>query len=540
MPLPSRLFILTFLAAVPITAPRAQSCEAVTTHTAPGELSGRRIDSVAVVTLAPDPLPGPAAMMDGLHVRTQAAIIRRQLAFAPGDTVDTLVIADALRRLRARRYLSDAWVVARPCDPNGGVALTVTTRDTWSTRPEVKFGSSGGATVGLTERNLFGTGRAASVYVRSASSRLGVGAMLSDPWVPHTNLAATVRLDSYRDGTGWLATAATHRFSIFDPWQTQLLVSGTTYHHGAGDTSDVFVREEGALLVSHGVHASSYGVTSLIAGVELARSRLSAGPALAILGPDTVRRDFVGLDLGVRRESASYDTLSWMLPAASFAEVPRGFEGELVTGFGTDFVSRLPAMRVDLWGGRVWSPGSRDALVTDLWVSGFVSGGLHAGSVRAHGVYYRAAPRGLWIAQVAGERLFDPDPDVRALGTLDPALPLFPSDSRIAELALSAAVERDVHLRVVSRNYAVDGAVFSAFSWRHDPPPMGPNASQLYAGVVGLGLRLAPTRAGRATFRLDLGFPVARSPQLRGRPYIGVMIMPWLGGDRERDGRRER
>jgi hypothetical protein len=177
-------------------------------------------------------------------------------------------------------------------------------------------------------------------------------------------------------------------------------------------------------------------------------------------------------------------------------------------------------------------------LVGDVWSSGFI--GAHhwdAGSVRAQLSYHAAARRGTWKVHLAAERLFNPDPDIRALAALDPVLPLFPRESRLAEAAVAVSVERGVHLRALWRSMALDGAIFSAFSLREDP--VSPSPDRLYAGVVGLGLRAVPLRSGRASFRLDIGFPLVRSPQLGRRPYVGVMVIPWLGAERERGGRRE-
>jgi len=544
LPLPRRpalaLALAAALAWLPLAAPPlgAQSCDSVTTRTAPGLLSGRRIDSLEIVTLAPDPLPGPAKVVDGIHVRTLSSTIARQLTFAVGDTVDTLRMAETMRRLRQRRYLADAWLVARPCAPGGGVALTLTTRDSWSTRPELKLGGSGMATFGLEERNLLGTGRSAALYARSAGSGIGLGAEVSDPQLPHTNLSAMVRTNSYREGSDWRTAVATRRLTIFDPWQVELAVDGTTYH-GTGDTSGVFDRQQAALLVAHGVHAGPAGVVSVIGGAEWTRSRLFAGPDLALLGPAAVQREFVGVDVGVRRESAAYDTLSWLLPDSALADVPLGVEGEVITGLGRDVASDIGMMHLDGWVGRVWElPGSR-LLVTDLWSSGYLGNvGWRAGSMRATVSYFGAARRGLWQARLAAEHLIYPDPDVRALATVDPVRTLLPRDSRLAESAFSALLERDVHVRALSRVYALDAAAFGALSLHQAPASAG--VSRLYAGVLGLGLRLAPRSPGRATFRLDVGYPVTRSAGVPARPYIGVSVVPWLGADRERDGRRER
>jgi hypothetical protein len=529
------LLLAAALAPLAAGALGAQLCTPLVTRTAPGALTGRRIDSLRIVTLPPYSLPRLPAAIDRIHVRTRERTIRRQLLFAAGDTVDTLRIAETMRRLRRQRYLADAWLEARACDTTGGVSLALTTRDAWSTRPEVKMSASGTATVGLRERNLLGTGRAVSVYVRSAGTHLGVGAMLSDPWVPYANVAGTARWDSYRNGSEWSAVIETRRLTIFEPWQAELTLTGST-NRGSDDSAGVFIREGGSLLVGRVVSASAFGATSLLAGVEASRSRLAAAPDAALLGPTTVRREFAGVDIGVRRESASYDTLTWLLPGRALADVPLGFEGEVVTGLGRDDVSGMAMLHLDLWGGRVWMPRRDRLIVADVWSSGFLgSGRWDAGTVRALVSYFAAARRGTWQAHLAAEQLFAPDPDIRALATLDPALPLFPKSSRLAESAITAALERTVHLRQLSRSWGLDGALFTALSMREDP--VSPNPERLYAGVVGFGVRLAPLRPGRGTFRVDIGFPIVRSPELRRRPYISVLVVPWLGANRERDGR---
>ena len=124
-------------------------CEHVTSLTSLAPLSGSRIRSIAVVTLPPPALPGPAAMMDWVHVQTRGGTVRRQLLFTAGDTLDTLRVAETLRRLRRQRYLGAAVVDGVRCDGQSDVELTVTTRDEWSTKAslQVRSGARSGCTL---------------------------------------------------------------------------------------------------------------------------------------------------------------------------------------------------------------------------------------------------------------------------------------------------------------------------------------------------------------------------------------------------------
>src|SRR5687768_14522402 len=86
--------------AVSASAALGQECAEVASQTSLAALTGRRIAAVRVVTADPEPLPGPAGVLSGLHVRTRESTVRRDLLLVPGDTVDTLKVAESLRRLR--------------------------------------------------------------------------------------------------------------------------------------------------------------------------------------------------------------------------------------------------------------------------------------------------------------------------------------------------------------------------------------------------------------------------------------------------------
>lgn len=532
------------------TSAPASACRAATPITTAGEFSGRPISAVDVVTRAPDGLPGPASVVDNLHIRTREATVRRRLLFAAGDTVDTLRVAESVRRLRGLRYLADVGLLAGRC-ADGSVRLTVLTRDAWSTQPTLKANGSSGGTLGLTESNVLGTGRSAKLYVRSDAGRIGLGAAYSDPWVLGSNLSASIYRNAYRDGASWGGGIATRSRSIFDPWHAELVV-GRELRRAPGATwGDTVIRDGAHLLVSHRVSASPRGATALIAGLEYQSAAVSAAPGAMIVGPRTVRRAFAGVDVGATRRTAHYRQNSWLLggdPARTpanaassrgIADLPVGFEGEGVVAVGRDFASGRPGLHADLWGGRVWVPGERWVVTTDAWASGYRLGNSWtAGSARAAVGIMHPAARGLWTARIAGEQLTDPDPDVRALATVDPTLRALNTRSGLAETAFAASLERSARLVAVGHGYTLHGALFGAASMRWDPalPGTSSGTDRLYVGAAGLGIRLVPTRFGRATLRLDLGFPLLRSASLPARPFIGFSIVPSFSAGRHRDG----
>ncbi len=537
------------LSGIALAPAGAQPCARQVSRTTLAALTGRPIRSVDVVTEQVDMGTGTlGAFATSLHVRTRPSTVRRQLLFAVGDTVDTLRVAESLRRLRQRRYLSDVDIEATSCTGTTAVDLVVRTRDAWSTRAELSMKSSSGggtagttnqstgtsSTIGLEERNLFGSGRGAKIYVRSFGSRLGAGVQLDDPWFLGTSYSAQIGSDSYRDGADMRLRLAKREESIFDVWGSSLTVArGIRKVPGA----DTLHRDALSLLVTRrlGGGDNAGHVTAVIFGVEGEQTRLVAAPGTALVGPAFAARRLAAIDVGMRRRTALYDTLTWLLPGAAIVDVPLGGEGEVVAGGGWDLAAGAPALHVDAWSGRAWLPHNGSLLTADSWASGYMIGGAwRAGSVRGALTYRRSAPRGHWTTRLSAERLFAPDPDTHALIADDPTTSILTDRLRLSQTAVAAGVERSLRLRSITRSWALDGAAFAAASLREDAAGYSPEILTL--GVVGLGLRATPRRAGRGTFRLDVGYPIAGSAIVPKRLYVGLSVSPSFDQSRHRGG----
>lgn len=573
--------------ALPAGAARGQRCPQaapavhVTSETSLAELAGRRILAVHVVTADPAPLPGPAALLNVLHVRTRESTVRRELLVAPGDTVDTLRVAESLRRLRRLRYLVDARVQGTACGDS--VELTFITRDGWSTRPNVQVGSSTAA-VELEERNLLGTGRRALVELRSDRGRVGVGVTLRDPAAFGGRAVLSVGGREYRDGNEFTATVARRERSVMDPWSYEAYVAqssravlpgrpgervmgadapaapvlprGATVGdpvapYLAGGVGDAFRRTRSGVLVARRVHASGGAVTLLQGGVEYEHAGLAAAAASPLVGSRLVRRELAALDVGLRRRSVAFDTLTWLLPGSAVVDVPLTLEYDALLGVGRETIHATPITHLDLWAGRMWRAGGRSLLSADLWASAYQTPGrLAAASLRGGVVYDRAARRGVWTARLGAEWLRNPDPDLRAMVTADVTTSALPDQARLAEGAVALSLERDVRVRKLSRSWGLDAAAFGALSAHWDPaaPAAGSDLAlaggwqaleRLDVGMLGVGLRLTPMRAGRATTRLDLGYPLIHPAGVRPRPVLAISVTPWLDQGRHRDGRAD-
>jgi hypothetical protein len=518
---------------VPPLSLGAQSCDTLSSLTSLAPLSGRAIGTLAVVTGAPElPARMPGALAH-VHVRTREATVRRQLLFAPGDTVDTLRVAESLRRLRRLRYLSEAEVRGISCAERSAVDLVVVTRDEWSTVPSVQV-RSGGSEAGVTERNVLGTGRELTAGARSDAGRIGIELGAHDPWVLGGRAEARASVSTYSNGGDWWTEVGSRRRTLTDRWHTELSASGTrrTPQDPAGD---LFRREKLSLLVARRLHVGATGVTELLGGVDGERASLRAAHDAAIVGPARVSREYQGITLGLARRSLSYDTLTWLLPHAAIVDVPLATEGEVVAGAGYDRAVGATALRTDMWLGRLWLPRPGSLLVGDVWASAYrVPGAPTAGTLRAALTLFLAAPGGSWAAHAFAEHLSAPDPDVRSLTSFDLASRAFPASHSLAETTAGASLERSWHVRSIG-HWTIDAAALAAASTRREPPTGGEQS--VFASVVGGGVHLMPNRAGRGTARLDLLVPVTAGPDGRRRPFVALSVLPWLGHPRQRDGR---
>ncbi|HEV7594712.1 MAG TPA: hypothetical protein VGO33_06920 [Gemmatimonadaceae bacterium] len=530
-----------------LSAQDPPKCTVLKSEVTLGPVSGHRIDSVFVETAKPQ-LGRLASLVEKIHVRTRPDVVRRELLFAPGDTVDTLSVAESLRRLRKLSYLEYARVEARQCPTQSGelLALTVVTRDSWTTRPDIRA-SSTSPRIGLTERNLMGTGRTVGVDIASRNGTLGIGFSTSDAFGFGTGMATRAQVHQYPDGSTRSISLARRQATLTDKWRGELSLYDQQYEP-RNTLSDNFERTGAELL--GGIRLTprrSAHALYLLAGVESENTALVAAQNADVVGPIRIDRHFTGPQLGVSVVSALYDTLTWLVPGGAVVDVPRSVEGELVVGVGRgSVVARDTAgpteighanlmTHYDGWLGREWLPTRRSRIVGDIWASGYSRAGQWQSSrMRAAISAEHAASNGVWRLSIAGEQLRDPDPDVRTLGIYDRALAFVPRRMRFAESAMSLSAERTRHLKSFG-SQVLDASIFGAASWRWDPASAGNAAEGFTVGVAGIGVALVPRRPGAATVRLDYGIPLVATPGFSRVPRFSITIVPWLEASRGRE-----
>ncbi|MDQ6737452.1 MAG: hypothetical protein M3Z30_07105 [Gemmatimonadota bacterium] len=524
-------------------------CDTTVSMANGGSLSGLRVSSVTAATHPPAELPGPAGkLVSHLHRTTRPQTILRDFPVAPGDTVDTLVVGEAMRRLRQRAYIGAPSLTGVRCGTDSTVALTLSTTDTWSLNPSFSA-QSNSSYAGLEERNFLGTGKAGNISLAAREGRLGGALGYTDPFLLNLPIYLRLRLAEYGDGDEIRVRLRNSEQSVTNVWRYALSISryrrDTERAQAFGGTtvlvSQAFHREGAFFVVGHRIGNVGEHANSILFGIDLERAFLNAPDKSLTVGPKLVERRFHGGTVGIGRRAAEYDTVGWMAQRHLLIDVPRGFETEGLLSFGREDVSRHAAAFGSIWVGRMWVPGVQKLETMDFWASGYRIGSRNnfdAASTRALFSSYTRHGSTLYTIHVSGEKLVNPDPDVRALATYDPTLSLVPELFRLSENAAAAEVERATHVRSPIHAFNLDAAMFTAASYR---TASARSQHDHYAVVaVGAGLRLIPGAQNSGTLRLDAFYPVVRSPTGRHGITFALSIAPWLQANRQREDPRNR
>lgn len=152
---------------------------------------------------------------NSLRFKTREGVVDRELLFRQGEPLDTALLAETERNLRALNLFRDVQVDTVVLD--GRVIARVDTRDAWSTLPVVSgsFASDGTLTgvVGLTERNVLGTGNLLSFAYRKETDR--DGGDIEGRWrrLGRSQIDAAASLGLRSDGNSFAWVAG-------DPWRS--------------------------------------------------------------------------------------------------------------------------------------------------------------------------------------------------------------------------------------------------------------------------------------------------------------------------------
>ena len=181
-----------------------------------------------------DGITAPYAAANTLHVRTRETVIRRELLFTTGDPVNSELLEQTERNLRALPFLRDARVETKPIDEDGDgrperVDVRVLTWDTWSLSPQLDFATVNDHatwTIGISEKNLLGLGKAASISRRRTLDRFLTRFDYRDHQLAGSRLTLTTSVSKLSDGNEGFFSLARPFFSIQDRWAMTIQAGG--------------------------------------------------------------------------------------------------------------------------------------------------------------------------------------------------------------------------------------------------------------------------------------------------------------------------
>jgi outer membrane protein assembly factor BamA len=466
-----------------------------------------------------------------LHIRTRPSVLRRSLLFNSGEPLSVRLIEETERLLRGNNYIYDVRI--QPVAYYDGVVdIDVTTRDTWTLDPQLRFSRQGGSNtsaVGLVEHNLLGTGVSVGVSNTSDADRSGREFSISHNhafggWTSiqysHGSFddggSDAFRLDRpfYALDTRWAAGVSAATYRRIDSIYSSSNVVGQ-YRH-ASDNGEIY----GGLskgLVSGWSHRYSIGL-------HYQDDAYRIDPSLP--PPDQIPSDLTLVAPFFRYEAVEDD----------FAKLKNRNQIERVEYFELGFHSRLQLGRAMTALGSTRDLWLYDAAVSDgftlsqennLLLSAYANGryGSDGGERQFYGAmgkYYRQqGGRGLFFTSLSGDTVANGEAaDQFQLGG-DTGLRGYPLRYQTGtHRALLSLEQRGYTDWYPFRLFRIGGAVFYDFgrAWG------GVNQNTVNPGWlsdIGIGLRILNDRTAHGgVWHIDLAFPLNADPSIKSYQFL--------------------
>ena len=120
------------------------------------------------------------------HRLTRERVIRRDLLFKPGDTLDPELIVRNKQLIRSRGYIADIDVTVLPdAFDSTRVNLAITTRDSWTISVDGGWHSEGRTMVGLSDANILGWGNKLKLMTNFSRKDFSYGGNMVEYEIPN-------------------------------------------------------------------------------------------------------------------------------------------------------------------------------------------------------------------------------------------------------------------------------------------------------------------------------------------------------------------
>lgn len=204
-----------------------------------------------------------------LHVVTREEVIRRELLFREGDLYRQALIDESERNLRALKVIYHVKI--RPVAYNDGIVdLEVTTQETWTLRPSVRFSRAGGDNTwsfSFSEQNLAGRLKVLMLSRKSDVDRTTTAIQYFDPRLFGSRYAMRATYAESSDGHTKGLSFSRPFYSLDTRWAANtswLDFTQVSKLYTDGDVSSEFNQDSETF-------AFSYGVSSGLIGNRVAR-----------------------------------------------------------------------------------------------------------------------------------------------------------------------------------------------------------------------------------------------------------------------------
>lgn len=163
---------------------------------------------------------------NSLHYLTREKIIRQELLFNAGDTLDIDRVVESQRNLRLKGFLGDVDIAAAPIGADS-IDLYLTTTDLWTTKVEFYLDLAGGnysTAVGATESNLLGSGKTIQFSAEKGNDQSGFFLYHFDHRLLGTRLALDLGYSDYTFNREFTINLGRPQYSLSVPYGFQLKI----------------------------------------------------------------------------------------------------------------------------------------------------------------------------------------------------------------------------------------------------------------------------------------------------------------------------
>jgi outer membrane protein assembly factor BamA len=465
------------------------------------------------------------------HIVTRDSVIWNQLLFRPGDPLSKRLLEESERLLRQNAFFYDAKIEIAAYE-NGVADIRVRTRDLWTLMPGVSVSRSGGENrtrLSLSERNLLGRGVSVRLNYVENVDRESTSIQYFDRNLGRSWTSLFLNFADSSDGD----TTDVRVIRPFYELDARWAAGGTFFDDSREETFYDLGNESAEYAVDRELHRVFFGwspglkngwVRRWTAGFvydENLFSQVSGGTLPPLLPADrTLAYPTIGFELlEDRYESTSNrDQIDRTEDFFLGSRLQASF-GYATEDFGADRESFL--YRFDA--SRGFGSMSKKALLLSSSLSGRIDEGSSTNqSLIADARYYnQISDKRLFFMTIQGKAGNNLDLDnLLELGG-DTGLRGYPLRYQTGDsMALLTVEQRYFTDWYPFRLFRVGGAVFGDVGrvWGNNPAgsqPMG------WLKDVGIGLRLAPTRAsGRDVIHVDIAFPLDGDPTIDSVQFL--------------------